>query len=274
MNSLALPDSFESTVCRLEDTAAELTNGQRVPIDLAAVLRSTGAELEVRPDRMTDFVGALKHSANGSRIVLYDSLINASLSSRQRFTIAHEIGHYLLERWGIPHPAGKREYWMRERLCNRFAAALLVPDTAVRYAVAPHPTSSGDLYGRLRLIVDRAGVSPEVACKRIELAIDEFSSWEIEDFGKPGVLGRVRWIAGDAGTLGLNRAAYVPYHHRLGTLVEAARAAPFGHCTDSAIGDESWTLERRRASVWGIGLTARATWHQIRLGQPMHEHTS
>ena len=53
------------------------------------------------------------------------------LSSRERFSIAHELGHCIAyQSCGlkpVPERDNRREYWYQERAMNEFASALLVP---------------------------------------------------------------------------------------------------------------------------------------------------
>ena len=56
--------------------------------------------------------------------------------TRQRFSIAHELGHALLGHGSSPRRNDisytKWNYIQKENAANRFAAALLMPDLAVR----------------------------------------------------------------------------------------------------------------------------------------------
>jgi len=77
---------------------------------------------------------ALEPLGDGRAIVLD----GAGDSGRRRFTIAHEIGHFVLhpercrpERGGAVNEAGR----MQEREADAFAAELLMPEYLVREAV-------------------------------------------------------------------------------------------------------------------------------------------
>jgi Zn-dependent peptidase ImmA (M78 family) len=50
----------------------------------------------------------------------------------ERFLIAHELGHFILEKKFNASPLGESEYWQHEDLCNHFAHVLLVPDTLLQ----------------------------------------------------------------------------------------------------------------------------------------------
>lgn len=73
------------------------------------------------PDgRFNDFDGLSEFVNNIPVIVILDGIKDGA---RQRFTIAHELGHLLLNI--------KDEELDEEKLCNRFASALLMPKEAV-----------------------------------------------------------------------------------------------------------------------------------------------
>lgn len=62
------------------------------------------------------------------------------LSRYEKFTVAHEIGHWILaRRFGVEPSVNrssyKETYWMQENLVNAFAGALLVPDWYVRRCI-------------------------------------------------------------------------------------------------------------------------------------------
>lgn len=90
-------------------------------IDVFQIAHNLGIE-QVHIDR--------NHNRCGSLQVIDDALaivLRSADMSLQRFTAAHEIGHYLLSVWcGIPFKdqAGNRSV---EKYCDRFAAALLIP---------------------------------------------------------------------------------------------------------------------------------------------------
>lgn len=72
---------------------------------------------------------------------------------RQRFTVAHELGHYALGHGDSPRDTAvhfsARALDYRERLANQFAAELLMPEEAVQQIVASGRYSSLDELARL-----------------------------------------------------------------------------------------------------------------------------
>jgi Zn-dependent peptidase ImmA (M78 family) len=79
----------------------------------------------------------------GSVVVWVNS---ANAPTRQRFTIAHELGHALLHEEGVFRdaafaPAGNRE----ERDANDFAAALLIPLWMLEPIVTNHRRATAEV---------------------------------------------------------------------------------------------------------------------------------
>lgn len=89
-----------------------------------------------------DTCGILQFDASTSKYAIYVN--TAHLVTRQRFTIAHEIGHFILHRNDIQtfvdktlnlyRTSGQDEQSSMETQANMFAAALLMPEEFVRDA--------------------------------------------------------------------------------------------------------------------------------------------
>lgn len=124
--------SLEDLVIRLK--AAGL---YRAPLDMAAVAEFLG--LPMRAEVMDDDMSGFLEGSNGRWRIGYNAYHNVV---RQRFTIAHEIAHYVLHR----HEQNRfddvtfaRRNTSRNRMeaeADRFAAELLMPAELVRAAVA------------------------------------------------------------------------------------------------------------------------------------------
>jgi len=120
-------------------TAASLLNGHwdgMLPVDVAAIARSMG--ITVEPDRSMAESGVIEKTDSGTVIRFSAS----EPTVRQRFTIAHEIGHYALGHLTV---AGKKYRDTpanfssgaepAERQANSFAAKLLMPEKVLKFAV-------------------------------------------------------------------------------------------------------------------------------------------
>ena len=118
---------------------ADLAVDTSKKIDVEAIARELGAD--VRRVALADGLSGLLVRDGGRKIISYS---DADIEPRQRFTIAHEIGHLLMHP-GRPHIAettklvnvSKREVSRNyadareEREANQFAAALLMPGAAI-----------------------------------------------------------------------------------------------------------------------------------------------
>jgi IrrE N-terminal-like domain len=89
----------------------------------------------------------------------------APISPQERFTIAHELGHYMLMRDTPFTPQREADYWLGEELCNRFASRLLIPDPLL--AGLTEPCSSAALAATVCSIAKAAGVTFEPAARAI-----------------------------------------------------------------------------------------------------------
>ena len=122
-----------------------------VPLPVDLVARRLG--LRVEPTDLGDDISGLLVIDNGKGTIGY----NASHPRvRQRFSIAHELGHFLLHRNDLQLFIDKRyaiafrdkrsssgEY-RREREANAFAAALLMPESLMRREIRKHDFDLGD----------------------------------------------------------------------------------------------------------------------------------
>ena len=99
-----------------------------VPVDIVGIAREAGvASIESRSMNIDGYLG---RSPKGQLIIRYNA---GNPWRRNRFTIAHEIGHLLIARCDgreIAAPVGRT--WDRneseELLANRIAAELLMPE--------------------------------------------------------------------------------------------------------------------------------------------------
>ena len=118
------------------------------PIDIDALAHACGVRV-VRaafPEALDGFMVELE---TGPVIGVN---VEGTVEGRQRFTLAHELGHYLLRHHdrfhidlGLPPADGNPPGydWRHERAANDFAANVLMPDALVRryYEVEPAPSA-------------------------------------------------------------------------------------------------------------------------------------
>lgn len=112
----------------------------------------------------------LRDAETGVAMMLVNS---AAVVGRQRFTLAHELGHLVFQDTGLSTP----EYTSRqdkgiERRANAFAAALLVPKVVVLELSEQHVPNDGQcrnsgLQAVLTALVSQYGVSRDAAAYRM-----------------------------------------------------------------------------------------------------------
>lgn len=121
MASLATPENFASKLLSCL--------GLRLPFWIEKIARELG--LEIRSGNITGFEATLVRNPHGAGGII---AIGGGVRdfSRRRFTIAHEIGHYVLEHESTVCLSSDLQLWnpsiiAEERAANRFAAELLLP---------------------------------------------------------------------------------------------------------------------------------------------------
>jgi Zn-dependent peptidase ImmA (M78 family) len=253
----------------LEKFAEGLVHNQRCPIELSALLARLRVGLEIRAQESGSPLGALHERSGRPVIVVHSDRPTLQSNPRARFTVAHELGHWVLETWGVDRPSSRREYWAREADCNAFAAALLVPRPAVDYALRPRPTTPGELYSRLRLVAERARVSSETTCRRILAEMPAATVWEARDApqGRDDLIGVVAWAHG-AEHLGMRRGVHVREEHQVAGLLRGARELRPGAVVERHLGDQHVVLERRRNSTLAVSLDSETPGQQRLLDAP------
>jgi Zn-dependent peptidase ImmA (M78 family) len=132
----------------IEKRAAEVLRAagvRKAPVPVVAVAEHLG--IRVESSVLGDDVSGLIVIKESGAIISYHE---GHASVRQRFTIAHEIGHYVLHRASGPLFIDNNTYGIvmardeasstgevrREREANAFAAALLMPTELIEKAVS------------------------------------------------------------------------------------------------------------------------------------------
>jgi hypothetical protein len=154
---------------------------------LSEVLGELGLELHWRSAR--SYEGALLRIVGAPRgyVILNQ---NIQLESRRRFTLAHEIGHYLLpSQQGLAEPCAKSklESWddglaSPEVEANRFAAEVLMPRTVIAPILSKRPS-----FDTVQRIATECGTSLTASAYRLT----ELSSYRVAMVWSE--TGRARW---------------------------------------------------------------------------------
>lgn len=155
-------------MANLEERAARLleqNNVRRAPVPVEAIARAIG--LDVRYSPTTDDVSGALIRRGKVAIVAVNS---AQHENRQRFTIAHELGHYVLHKGVEPHfdddfridfrnTVSGEATLSREIEANRFAAAILMPEAFLKRDVQRLPTDLASTDEIIRSLAIRYKVS-------------------------------------------------------------------------------------------------------------------
>lgn len=111
--------------------------GAGIPVDLQKLAKGLGVRVVRAPATPTGLSGALVIN-NGVPAILYS---DGDPQVRQRFTIAHELGHFLLHSSAndsavlFRDDLSSKGTSIREIQANAFAAALLMPEAELRKLV-------------------------------------------------------------------------------------------------------------------------------------------
>lgn len=141
------------------------------PVDVSEVARQLGIRIEMA-DLGEDCSGMLVRGEGGAVIGVHYS----HHPNRQRFTIAHELGHFDLHDGGtyvdrgttlrLRSTAQNSGSVAEEREANQFAAALLMPAAWIRRELQNHNLDLGDDEA-LRAVCERFGVSAQAMIYRL-----------------------------------------------------------------------------------------------------------
>lgn len=109
---------------QLEIIAQTLAKDSQHPIDIIKICNELNISIDVDSSRVKKAT-LIGNNDNISILLALDYFNNRS-SPFVRYIIAHEIGHYLLDRH-LNFSGSNEYYWVTEELCDYFSRALLVP---------------------------------------------------------------------------------------------------------------------------------------------------
>ena len=141
---------------RLSETIDKLPKLSSFPVDIKKLIKKFNINI-IEEDMEYGMSGYIEKRADGWKIGInkYDSL------TRQRFTLAHELGHYILHRdkiIGEKHEdyilLRDNEYTPMEREANEFAAGLLMPEKQFRKCIQEGITKVKDLAEKFNVSVN------------------------------------------------------------------------------------------------------------------------
>src|ERR1700733_3033387 len=149
----------------LISSAEKLRSGVKDELDIKKLLDGFG--IRVISESSNKRSGALAQDSDGKWLVIVrGQRRDKNLTTVDRFTAAHELGHYLLQKhWRFsPSFADKKNYYDCESLCNQFAAHLLVDYDLVSKLLIVSPKMC---LGIIRDLAKRYSVSIDVISRAI-----------------------------------------------------------------------------------------------------------
>ncbi|WP_345969466.1 ImmA/IrrE family metallo-endopeptidase [Sulfurimonas sp. HSL1-6] len=124
----------------LEKAKTSFTN---IPVDIEGLIRFLEIEIDTKPDfKKMKVLGSISIKEN--RPVIWVNRISNQMEERKRFTLAHELGHFMMHIAPLSHWSTETGFldkeigfnrdddWNHDEMeANRFAAQLLMPSDAV-----------------------------------------------------------------------------------------------------------------------------------------------
>lgn len=115
----------------LMEAAPILSASSSIPVNVSQLCKCLG--VEIRRAKTGRAHALLVDWKLAPKIFLpFQEAHKAEYTAWERFLIAHELGHLVLNRANVPNPDGAGEYWQLESLCDSFARRLLIPDLIFR----------------------------------------------------------------------------------------------------------------------------------------------
>ena len=150
---------------RLGQVAAELAANRDLPLDLLGLCCELGVGFRVGAADGNRRGALMRRGSAWEVVLMRRDPYPAAVSPHERFTIAHELGHYMLMRETAFCRQRQADYWLGEDLCNHFASRLLIPDRLL--TCLEEPKSSVELARVVSYIASSAGVTFEPAARAV-----------------------------------------------------------------------------------------------------------
>lgn len=236
----------------LRRDAARLAVGRALPLDLGALLAEFRIGLEPTTTVRHSPHGHLRRAGGSWRI----GVDPEATIARQRFTIAHELGHYLVAARIGYRPGSVREYWSLEAECQAFAAALLSPPDAVAAVLRPPPECASQIAAAIDHLASSTGLALEAAARRIVEALEgpHLVAALEGPGGWPDGKGpaRVAWAHATGSWPVVRRGERIRRGHLLADLALTAKTLGVGDAASAAVGlgGDTWIERRGPAFAW------------------------
>lgn len=161
--------SFITAVDILDRACHELNPSSAWPIALEPVLNQLGIVHRHIEAQGRQGVAYLRLGEPPIISLVRSGSGDPELTGRDRFSVAHELAHYILwQRCKVPPASTRSQYWQYEALCNRFASQLLVSPTRLRSFLNTVDVSIPAVHYP-RLVANKANVTWTVAARALSI---------------------------------------------------------------------------------------------------------
>jgi IrrE N-terminal-like domain len=229
--------------------AARLRAARIAPIDVEVLARALGLRVrfEATSVRRTPEATLVPGEANAEIVLFRNPDRGGAERLRERFTLAHEIGHYCVLRRFNVRPRSRSEYWRLEQACDDFAGRLLVDDDDVDRFTNDLSTPK-KVMSAIRRLGDACEVSFPVAAHRLVDRIPSVTVCRVIFPTSPrnDCVATVKWCWEDSNDpwLDYGQGRFVGRDSIIGNVVANLALAPIGASEEVEFGGVSAVFER------------------------------
>jgi hypothetical protein len=240
--------------------AARLRTRRAAPVDLELLVDELGVKLriEVKATSRAPEATLIPGEAN-VEIVLFRVMRGGNIARRrERFTLAHEIGHYCALRRFNLRPRSRSEYWKLEQACDDFAGRLLIDDVDLQAVLPQDFLSPRDVMRTIYRLSAECDVSVPVAAHRLGESVDGVSmcSLHFSNPASPERLATVRWCweSNSSPWLRYGRRRHITNNSVLAPLVREVLPAQIGTTLETRVDGVPIAAERQAGGFWMAAL--------------------
>ena len=185
----------------------------RVPVSVEEALDFFGLS-SVLVETGNPHHGGLRKVGETWHPVIYRPLdeLRTVFSPRERFTILHEVAHFIIDRELLLRPNRNREYWQLESVCHEFAANVLIPrEIAVAFGDSVHDAKA--IVRNAGALAARCNVSLVAAAKQLVLLRDNTAAaglLQVVSKADHRLRLKVEWTAGESLARVMPIGSYLP----------------------------------------------------------------
>jgi IrrE N-terminal-like domain len=229
--------------------AARLRAARIAPVDVEVLARALGLRVrfEATSVRRAPEATLVPGVTNAEIVLFRNSDPGRAERLRERFTLAHEIGHYCVLRRFNVRPRTRSEYWRLEQACDDFAGRLLVDDDDID-RVAGDLSTPKKVMSAIRGLGDACEVSFPVAAHRLVDRIPSISVCRMIYAKSPrdDCLATVKWCWEDSNDpwLDYGQGRFIGRDSIIGEVIENLAVAQIGASEEIELGGVSAVFER------------------------------